>query len=129
MLTIRQQQLDSLRQIPLGSFEDQLLPLLQRSFPRIANQLGEHGIRSVIQHGIDRASKYGIVRQKDVGRYIAVMMMLGPSFDQRITSGAISAALRDPRLRDSKARTDALCNAVLFALKRRTLRTQRKPHW
>jgi len=129
MWTIREEQVESFRQVAVKKFEDEMVPRLTKLFPRTANKLGESGLRDVIRHGINRAREYGIVRRRDVGRYIAVMLMFGPNFDRRITSGPLYAALRDPRLRSSKARTGALRNAALWALRRRTARTGRKPRW
>jgi hypothetical protein len=129
MWTIRQEQAEAFRQSALQKFEDEMVPLLQKLFPQTAQKLGEAGLRDVIRHGINRAREYDIVRQQDVGRYIALMMLLGPDFDRRITSGPVHAVLRDPCLQNSEVRTDALCNAALSALKRRTARTGRQPCW
>jgi hypothetical protein len=129
MLTIRQEQVDAFRQVAIRKFEDTLVEHLNRLFPQLAVRLGESGLRNVIQYGIRRAREYGIVCQRDVGRYIAVMLMFGPNFDQKRSSGPLYAVLRDPRFESPAARTGALCKAASQALGIRTRRTGKKPNW
>jgi hypothetical protein len=129
MLTIRKEQVDAFRQEALLRFENKMVAELRKFFPQTAEKLGEPGLREVIQHGLRRAGEYGIVRERDVGRYVAIAMMFGPNFDQKTSSGVMYSVLRDPRFRDSRARTDALCRYALRGLRRRTLRTGRKPAW
>jgi hypothetical protein len=129
MWTIRREQFDVFRQHALRRFENEMVVHLQRLFPRLSEKVGNPGLRQVIQHGVGRAREYGIVRKRDVGRYIAVMLMFGPNFDQKKTSGHLRMVLRDPRFQSSEARTGALCKAALWALRKRTLRTGIKPNW
>ena len=129
MWTIRQDQVESFRRVAVKKFEDEMVSRLTKLFPQTSTKLGDSGLREVVQYGILKARDYGVVRRRDVARYIAVMFMFGPRFDQRIMSGPLSAALRDPRLLSSGARTDALCKAALWTLRSRTSRTGRKPCW
>jgi hypothetical protein len=129
MLTIRQEQVEAFRQAALQRFENKMVEELRKSFPKTSEKLKESGIRDIIRHGIQRAREYGIVRERDVGRYIAVTLMFGPNFDSKMSSGAMYYALRDPRFKNSRARTDALCECALSALKSRASRTGRKPRW
>jgi hypothetical protein len=129
MWKVRQEQVDAFRQNATQKFEDKMVKELKRFFPKSTARLGESGLRDVIRHGIKRSRGYGIVRACDVGRYITVMMMFGPRFDERLPSGPLYATLRDPRFSSAAARTDALCRAALGALRSRTLKTGRKPNW
>jgi hypothetical protein len=129
MLTMRQEQVEAFRQNALRKFEDTLVEHLNRLFPQLASRLGDSGLRNVIQYGVRRAREYGIVRQCDAGRYIAVMLMFGPNFDQKRTSGPLYTTLRDRRFGSSAARTDALCKAASEALRIRTRRTGKRPNW
>jgi hypothetical protein len=129
MLTMRQNQVEAFRHVAVQNFENRVSSHLKQFLPQLTERLGESGLRDVIQHGIKRAREYGIVRQRDVGRYIALMLMFGPYFDEKVSSGALYTILRDPRLRSSAARTAALCSAAVEALRSRTQRTGRKPIW
>ena len=110
-------------------FADELAAHLSKLFPRLYGKIGDPGLREVIQHGVRRAREYGIVRERDVGRYIAVTMMFGPNFDKKRSSGEMYSVLRDPRFKDSRSRTNALCECALRGLRSRVLRTGRKPCW
>jgi hypothetical protein len=130
MWTIRQQQLEVFRANALQKFETEMVGHLTKLFPQLSKKLGDPGLRVVISHGVKRAREYGIVRKKDVGRYIAVMLMFGPDFDRKKTSGPLCSVMRDPRLQnDPNARVAALCKAALWSLKTRTRRTGKKPNW
>jgi hypothetical protein len=129
MLTVRSEQLSAFRHAAARRFESSLVKALQPLFPLMTRKLGELALRDIVRHGITRAREYGIVRQRDVGRYLAVMMMFGPDFDLRPSSGWLYTILRDPRLSNSAARTDALCREASKALRDRTHRTGRKPTW
>lgn len=129
MWTIRQDQVERLKQDRRQKFEDEMVPRLTKLFPQTVKRLDESVLREAIRYGIERARGYGIVRRRDVARYIAVMFMFGSRFDQRIASGPLSVALRDPRLRSSRARADALCKAAVWAIRSSTARTGKKPCW
>jgi len=128
-VVIRAEQMRVFTQAAERRFADQMVEHLRKLFPRVSGKLGEPGLREVVQSGISRAGEYGILRQRDVGRYIAIMLMCGPNFDSKPGSGPLYAALRDPRFTGSRARTEALCQAALRGLKNRTVRTGRRPNW
>lgn len=129
MLTIRQDQVDAFRQNALRNFEEKIILELKELFPHFTQKLGESGLRDVVKHGILKARRYGIVRRCDVGRYIAIMLMFGPNFDQKPSSGPLFTTIRDPSFRSAVTRTNALCQAALQALTIRTLRTGIKAKW
>jgi hypothetical protein len=129
MLTIRQNQFDDFREAARQRFEKRMVEVLRESFPRSARKLEESGLRDVIQHGIKTARGYGVVRQCDVGRYIALMFMFGPNFDKKVSSGPLYTILRNPRFKSSAGRTNALCMAAVLALRARRLRTRKRPSW
>jgi hypothetical protein len=128
-VVIRTEQIKAFAKTAERRFENDIVMLLKGIFPRVSSKLGETGLREVIQHGIARACLYGIVRERDVGRYIAIMMMFGPDFDTKPNSGPLYNVLRDPRLTGSRLRSDALCQAALIGLRIRARRIGRKPVW
>jgi len=127
MFIIRRAQMEKFSEAAVSRFEGKLMIHLRTLFPRVCSRLGEQGVRDVIQHGIRRAAEYGIVRERDVSRYIGVMFMFGPEFDRK-TKDFFHDVLRDPVL-GAGARSNALCKAALSRLRGRTLQMRRKPLW
>jgi hypothetical protein len=81
MLTIRPEQLAVLGQPQLKRFEDWMLAHLKKSFPKESESAGESEIRQMIQHGIKQAATYGITSERDVCKYVELMMVFGRDFD------------------------------------------------
>lgn len=129
MLTMHQEQVDAFQEAARQRFENKMVEELKKFFPKLSAKLGAQGLRDVIRHGTTTAREYGIVRQCDVGRYIAVTLMFGPNFDKKVSSGPLYETLRDARLGGPAERTNALCRAAVQALRSRTLRTGKKPNW
>lgn len=75
-MIIRAEQLKAFAKTVEERFEDQLVLRLHDLFPHISSKLSETGLREVIQYGMIQARRYGIVRERDVGRYIGIMLML-----------------------------------------------------
>ncbi len=128
-MIIRSEQIEAFEQAARQRFADRMVEQLKSNFPRRSIRLGDVGLRAVIGHGVEQSSKYGIVRERDVGRYIAVMMMYGPYFDEQKASGSLYTVLRNPRPISSQARTEVLCRSALAKLKAWTTATGRKPLW
>lgn len=126
---MRQEQLQAFKTAHIQRFEQQMVEQLRSSFPRLAAKLGVPGLREVIRHGINRSRNYGIVSQRDVGRYIALMFMFGPDFDLKASGNSLRAILQDSRFTTSTARVDALCKEALRVLGNRTRTRRRKPNW
>ena len=82
MLTIRPEQLVVLSQPQVKRFEDWMLAHLKKFFPKESEVAGESGLRETIQHGIKQAATYGITTERDVCKYIDLMIVLGRDFDQ-----------------------------------------------
>jgi len=55
---------------------------LRESFTKQTELLGETKLREAIRHGIKRAAVYGISIERDVCKYVDLMMVWGPDFDQ-----------------------------------------------
>lgn len=128
-MIIRPEQMKALNEAAGRRFENEMTGHLFRLFPSLSGRIGETGLRAVIRHGTRRARDYGILRERDVGRYIAVMMMFGIDFDKRKNLGPMYSVLRDSRLRNSHTKAEALSRCAVEALKERTLRAGRKPSW
>ena len=62
-------------------FESLLLEHLHAAFPNYVHDLSEEGIIALIQKGIVDSSKYGVINEADVARYVEYMLILDPEFD------------------------------------------------
>lgn len=81
MLTIRQEQLEILRQYHLHKFEDEMVEHLKRTQVQHWKVMGEADGRKVIQLGIKQAAKHGFTRRGPVRFYIDLMFTFGSFFD------------------------------------------------
>jgi hypothetical protein len=62
-------------------FEDRMLIHLNKFFPRQCAALGEPKLRETIRDGIKRAAAYRITAERDVYKYIDLMVVFGHDFD------------------------------------------------
>lgn len=82
MLTITAQQADALHQDLRRRFVNRMVDHVRQYFPRQFTQLGEMEVRAWIEEGIKQSGEYGIVAERDVCKYIDVMMVFGRNFDK-----------------------------------------------
>ena len=84
MLTIRREQLEVLSAYMRQSFEDRMVRHLAQSFPTQFKKLAsgsDEPVRLLIRQGVDRAAGYQITSERDVGRFIEVMVAVHPQFE------------------------------------------------
>jgi hypothetical protein len=113
MLTIRQDQAEVFRQNALRKFEDRMITHIGKFFPKEFAALGEAKTRETIQYGIKRAKSYGIVAERDVCKYIDLMVVFGRDFDRDKRLPWARSVLEDPTLRGPSDRTDRLYKAAM----------------
>lgn len=82
MLVLRNAQLAALGASAQRRFEERLLAHLERFFPHLCAQLGEAGLRQLCQDGIARARTYGLRSERDLCKYINLILVFGPGFDR-----------------------------------------------
>jgi hypothetical protein len=80
--TIRQAQMDVFSQVEVQKFEDWMVAHLNKFFPGECNSLGETQLRELIGHGIRRAANHGITTERDVCKFIDLMIVFGRDFDR-----------------------------------------------
>lgn len=85
MFRIRKEQKLAFRQAALRDFEDRVMAHLQRCLADWVATMGERSVRQVIRLGIDRATSFGITNERDVCRFIDLMIVLGSDFDSRLS--------------------------------------------
>jgi len=81
-VTVRNSQMARFRQTRMQDFENRMLEHVSRFFAGRFNRAGEQRIRELIQEGIGRAAKYGFRTEQEICRFIDLMVVFGPRFDQ-----------------------------------------------
>lgn len=81
MLIIGDEQLDALKRIAGKDFERRMLRHLKGFFPEDGGSASEEQARAFIAHAVSRAREYGIVRERDVARYVILATLFGARFD------------------------------------------------
>lgn len=95
MLTIRKEQLKVFSQNEALKFENRVAAHLRKIFPGQSRILGEEELGNLIEHGIKRARVYEIVAQRDVCKYLDLMMIFGQDFDVDQKLPWVSATLKE----------------------------------
>lgn len=103
MLIIRREQMQALSDYMRRSFEDRMVRHIAQSFPAQFKKLapppaGDAPVRALIQQGIERAANYEITIEREVGRFIEVMVELGAGFETRADAAWAQTILRDVTL-------------------------------
>ena len=85
------------------SFEDRMVVHLRAVFPHECGAQTDVQLRETVHRGIDRAAQYGVDTERDVCKFIDLMMIHGPEFDQLPWAAKF---LNDQVLRDGTARIE-----------------------
>jgi hypothetical protein len=80
-MVIRSEQMNQMRQLLVGRFENRVIEHLRRCFPRKCAARTESGVREEIRHGIHKARGYGFETELEICKYINLMFLLGRDFD------------------------------------------------
>jgi hypothetical protein len=108
MLQIRREQIAGFREPRLKEFEDRVVAHLARCFPTQCEVLGEPEVRGTIRYGIERAAAYGMVAERDVCKYIDLMIVYGRNFDRDPALPWVRAILNDQTAEDPSVTVDRL---------------------
>lgn len=81
MVSISKTQLGEFSAQARQSFEDRLVRHLQDAFPTRYAELGEFGARAAIRAGCSRAPGYGLRSERNVARFVDLMVTVGADFD------------------------------------------------
>ncbi|MDI1451257.1 hypothetical protein [Polyangium sp. 6x1] len=82
MLRILREQVDALRQAELEEYRGRVLAQIREIFPTQWSTLGEEGCASLVDRGLGRAARLGCKSEQDVFRYVSLMLVLGPDFEE-----------------------------------------------
>lgn len=81
LMGLRQAQLAAFSQREVQKFEDWMVVHLEKFFARKCKSMGEAQLRAMIQYGIKRAAAHRITSERDVCKYIDLMLVFGRDFD------------------------------------------------
>lgn len=73
---------DALGNCQRTRFEDEVLAHLRNACLMECVQMSDDELRELIRTGIEKAGAYSILRERDVARYIELMLVVSPSFDE-----------------------------------------------
>jgi hypothetical protein len=114
LLIITGRQLDVFEEAQARGFEDRMVSHLGEFFPEQCETLGEPAVRELIRYGIERAAAYEMVGERDVCKYVDLMMALGRDFDRDIQWAA--AILTVHREKSPSYKVERLCEEAVASL-------------
>ncbi len=87
---------------------------LRKFFPENCRKLGDVGLLETIRLGVERAASYQISSERDVCKYIDLMLALGPDFDRDPKLPRVARLLGNTSLDSSGARIDEVFDVALI---------------
>jgi hypothetical protein len=112
MLTIRKEQLAVFGPLGKKAFEDRVFSHLKKVFPEQSESLGEPQLRETIQYGAQRAAAYRIISERDVCKYIDLMIVYGRDFDKDPNLPWAQSILQNQALRNPSSKMERLLQAA-----------------
>jgi hypothetical protein len=112
MLTLRKEQIAVFGPLGKKAFEDRVLAHLKRVFPEQSETLGEPKLYETIQYGTQRAAAYRITSERDVCKYIDLMILYGRDFDKDPTLPWAQSVLQNQAIRNPTSKVERLYKAA-----------------
>jgi hypothetical protein len=112
MLTIRKEQLAVFGPLGKKAFEDHMVAHLKKVFPAQFEALGEPKLRETLQYGTQRAAAYHLTSERDVCKYIDLMILHGRDFDKAPNHPWALSILQNQAIRKPSAKIERLYNAA-----------------
>ena len=112
MLTIRKEQMAVFGPLGRKAFEDRMLTHLKKVFPEQSESLGEPKLRETIQYGTQRAAAYRIISERDVCKYIDLMVLYGRDFDKDLNLPWAQVILQNQSIRNPSSKIERLYKAA-----------------
>lgn len=99
-------------------FENQILEYLTQFFPKQNEILGETQMRRVIRYGIKQAKDHGFTTERNIYRYINLMLMLGSHFDTDLQLPWRTTCFKETALTTQTPRMNHFYNKAMAYLDR-----------
>jgi hypothetical protein len=112
MLTIRREQLAVFGPLGKKAFEDRTIAHLKRVFPEQSESLGEPKLRETIEYGAERAAAYRIISERDVCKYIDLMILYGRDFDKDPSLPWARSILQNQAIKNPSSKVERLYKAA-----------------
>jgi hypothetical protein len=112
MLTLRKEQLAAFGPLGKKVFEDRVLTHLNKIFPEQTKSLAEPKLRETIQYGTQRAASYRITSERDVCKYIDLMLLYGRDFDKDPNLPWAQSVLQNRAINDPTSKIERLYKAA-----------------
>jgi hypothetical protein len=112
MLTLRKEQIAVFGPLGKKAFEDRMFAHLKKVFPEQSELLGEPKLRETIQYGTQRAAAYRITSERDVCKYIDLMILYGRDFDKDPTLPWAQSVLQNQAIRNPTSKVERLYKAA-----------------
>ncbi|MEP7125545.1 MAG: hypothetical protein ABJE95_31725 [Byssovorax sp.] len=112
MLKIRKEQKQAFARRELEGFQDRMIDHLGALFPAYCEPLGEPAVRRLIELGVERAARHGVVTERGVCVYLDVMFAFGRDFEADPALPWARAILVDRTINGPLLRADALFEAA-----------------
>ena len=112
MLTIRKEQLAVFGPLGEKAFEDRMIVHLKKVFPEQSQTLGERNLRETIQYGTPRAAAHGIISERDVCKYIDLMILYGRDFDKDANLPWVQSILQNQAIKNPSSKIERLYSAA-----------------
>jgi hypothetical protein len=112
MLTLRKEQLAVFGPLGKKVFEDRMLAHLKKVFPEQFESFGDPQLRETIQYGTQRAAAYHITSERDVCKYIDLMILYGRDFDKDPNLPWAQSVLRNQAIRNPSSKIERLFKAA-----------------
>jgi hypothetical protein len=117
MFNIRKEQLDALSEASLKNYENRMVIHLNKFFQPQCKLLGDAKLRETIHYGIARAKSYAIISERDVCKYIDLMLAFGRDFDKDPNYSLAQQILTDKAILDPTQRINKLFETALAHLR------------
>lgn len=83
MLTIRQEQMDSLIMGSDEEFVEFLVAHVKEEYPGIETENDDETLREMVRGGIERAGDHELTTAEDITAFISIMFEIAPNFDEQ----------------------------------------------
>ncbi len=110
--------LEGYSQSGLGDFEAYMLRRFWMLYPEKCQCVGENALRQIIRSGMAAARSRGLTTERGVTLYLALVFLLGITFDEDPQYPFAQAVLKDPSLADPRKKAELLYERALEYLKR-----------
>jgi len=112
MLSIRKEQMAVFREPAIDDFVKRVVVHLNKCFSAKCETVGELKLRQMVKYGIQRAASYLISSERDVCKYIDLMVVFGSDFDQDPKLPWASSILNNQAIINPTTKVQRLYKAV-----------------